>query len=657
MRIERIVLKNYRQFKDVAIDFQRAADNDLSIIIGENGTGKTNILNAINWCFYGDEPHLSRKSQQQPRVNMAALEDAEDGRDVNIQVEVWMVNAEGEKFRFQREEQYRVYRDQPQPSRQDSKFKVLILASNEEGNSEIIEDKDVANAFVERFVPKDIREFFFFDGERLDDYFKEAAASNVRHSVSVISQINVLEEMERKLKELRNELRKQAGKENPDIETIRKGLEEKERELEEKKKREEHCKQEQVKARKAKDSIGEQLRGAPDVDKLQEEKEGLKTRKKNREKHRVERGREKRDHLFEAAILIGLWDAIEKSINIIDEERKRKRIPPPIHSDVLRDAIEKGECVICGRPLEGESERLASELLASLEQSSDVAQQLLEMESHVKDCRRRIEDAMRGVRKASKDIREDEKELESIEKKIQRIDKQMSGHNEAKIRRLYQQRRVYEEIYDARIKDLGILSVEIRGLEDDIEELSKKMDEMTRKGKRLSELRKQMSFCEAALTAIEKTKKEIMANIRKTVEEETNKVFSQLTWKGQTFEQVQISDDYDVKLIHQMGYECLGTVSAAERQLLALSFTLALHTVSGFDAPILIDTPVSRTSGEHRTNLGRTFAEISRKKQTILLLTPAEYSAEIRGILDRVSAKKFRLRMSSDEKETVLEEL
>jgi len=52
MRIDRLVLKNYRQFRNIELPFNKNSYNDLHVIVGRNGTGKTNILNAINWCLY-----------------------------------------------------------------------------------------------------------------------------------------------------------------------------------------------------------------------------------------------------------------------------------------------------------------------------------------------------------------------------------------------------------------------------------------------------------------------------------------------------------------------------------------------------------------------------------------------------------------------------
>lgn len=64
MRFTSIKIENYRQYKDIVFDFKKATPYDLHVIIAVNGAGKTNLLNAINWCLYGDEPHTAGTDEQ-----------------------------------------------------------------------------------------------------------------------------------------------------------------------------------------------------------------------------------------------------------------------------------------------------------------------------------------------------------------------------------------------------------------------------------------------------------------------------------------------------------------------------------------------------------------------------------------------------------------
>jgi len=56
MRISRIVVQNYRGLKSVDV----AVENDLACIIGENNTGKTALLRAVQICLDISFPSMFR---------------------------------------------------------------------------------------------------------------------------------------------------------------------------------------------------------------------------------------------------------------------------------------------------------------------------------------------------------------------------------------------------------------------------------------------------------------------------------------------------------------------------------------------------------------------------------------------------------------------
>lgn len=87
----------------------------------------------------------------------------------------------------------------------------------------------------------------------------------------------------------------------------------------------------------------------------------------------------------------------------------------------------------------------------------------------------------------------------------------------------------------------------------------------------------------------------------------------------------------------------LGSLSAGERQILALSFMAALYSVSGFDAPIIIDTPLGRISGEPRKNIAEALPGYLSKTQVTLLMTDTEYTDEVRKELLKRIGKEYRL--------------
>ena len=54
MQIESIKISNFRQFfHETKIKFSVSSLKNVTVIHGANGSGKTSLLNAFKWCFYG----------------------------------------------------------------------------------------------------------------------------------------------------------------------------------------------------------------------------------------------------------------------------------------------------------------------------------------------------------------------------------------------------------------------------------------------------------------------------------------------------------------------------------------------------------------------------------------------------------------------------
>lgn len=655
MRIENVKLQNYRQYRDIEVSFDKKYANDLHFFIGKNGTGKTNLLNAITWCLYGEESHLSKNSERLPILNLNSLKEAIEDDKQNVLVQVTFSLGNNRKIVFTRKSEYRIYKHKKEPVRQSIDFEAIILNASKDP---VTLSKDEAESRVERLVPSTIKDFFFFDGERLDNYFKEATAQNIRHAIFIISQIELLENrLEQRLDIILNELRREAGKSNPQIEKLAESLEEKGRKLTSIDNKILECKNSILQANGIMDSCSEKLQKMPDVVKLEDERIVLKLSTKHKKEILEDKNKEKEDLLFEFGKAIMLWPAIEKSLSIITEKRNKQEIPPPIDTNILDEIIKNKHCKVCDRDLDKESEKAVNRLIHELQLTSEIAQELIEMENPLRNLKDRIKQFREKMRTITHEVANYEKELESTQKKIDNIDKDLSGYNSEKIRNWVEQRKTFQKIHDDMIGQQSLLTVEKEKLEKEYQDLKQKFDEELKKEERSALLKIQIGFCTKALDVVNKTKVLIMNETREKIESETKDIFFKLIWKKETFKDIIITEDFDINLIHSMGFPCLGSISAAERELLALSFTLALHKISGFDAPILIDTPVSRVSDEHRENLGNVFSSISNHKQIILLFTPAEYSQEISKSLDQIASNKYRFNLTKDEKEVKLEEI
>ena len=61
MRIEKLKLHNFRQFIDTqVIEFATEKDKNITVLIGDNTTGKTTLIRAFEWILY-DKNEFDKK--------------------------------------------------------------------------------------------------------------------------------------------------------------------------------------------------------------------------------------------------------------------------------------------------------------------------------------------------------------------------------------------------------------------------------------------------------------------------------------------------------------------------------------------------------------------------------------------------------------------
>ena len=71
----------------------------------------------------------------------------------------------------------------------------------EDSDGKIVED-DHADLKIKELIPKDMFRYFFFNGPSMRDYFNYESDFNLQESIDNISQLDLITEVGRKLKEV-----------------------------------------------------------------------------------------------------------------------------------------------------------------------------------------------------------------------------------------------------------------------------------------------------------------------------------------------------------------------------------------------------------------------------------------------------------------------
>jgi DNA sulfur modification protein DndD len=200
--------------------------------------------------------------------------------------------------------------------------------------------------------------------------------------------------------------------------------------------------------------------------------------------------------------------------------------------------------------------------------------------------------------------------------------------------------------------DKRITKSEIERAETLIQEWEKEYRKELEKEKKHHTLLKKLNLCEDALKILKLMKMELISEVRETIESKTKEYFLSLIWKKDTYSEVKIDNNYRVSVLSKLGSESLGSLSAGERQILALSFMAALREISGFDMPVIIDTPLGRISGEPKDNVAQSLPEYLTDTQVTLLVTDQEYTPSVKKLLSRRIGKEYELKFNEIDSET-----
>ena len=159
MLIKSLKMINFRQFRGTTkIDFACDPEKNVTVILGDNSFGKTTLLQAFNWCFYGkanfDNPDFL--------LNYEISEEMALGDQQIVQVEI-IVEHDGREYIITRSQKYHCVNGKV---RGESEPTVKVSYKQEDGQTESVKTIHVKNV-IDNILPEDLSTYFFFDTERV----------------------------------------------------------------------------------------------------------------------------------------------------------------------------------------------------------------------------------------------------------------------------------------------------------------------------------------------------------------------------------------------------------------------------------------------------------------------------------------------------------
>lgn len=634
MRIESIEIQNFRQYRKEKFAFPKINEKkDIHVIIGENGEGKTNILNALTWCLYGEELHLGDKNTAINKINSQYVQELRNHSQKNGETKVTVVMSieDGGKITFMRTAIYSITPSNVIETKQD-----VIAIANANGGNKIIEKKEDYEMYVSRYVPKEINEYIFFDGELMDQYFKSEKRGNIESGIKDLTKASTIEKTKNALNSYAKNEIAPILKSNGDSR-----VSEAQASLESEQKRRDDQQYKvglilgQIKTAESEiEKLTEKIQGfdmlkekTDRLEELENESDKLKSSQKKLNENLNEFVRQN-------YIYFALYPALREFRNYIQSQESKGNLPPKIDKRLVQSIIDSKECVICGNHLNTEHLQHVLSILQKLEVSSTTSAEL----NRASSALNAIIESMKAYPKKKQAIIDQKKDLDSQvrknEEEYEKLSKELrSIPNQDEIRKAIIERDEYRKSINPLHEKFGRENLILEARAKAVKRAEKDLDDAMKSNRLLDIYRKQLDFCKKGIVLLDETLNEIIEECRKEMEVVTFDIFNKLIWKKDAFSKVNILEDYSFELLDAYEQQTLGACSAAERALLALSFTIALQQTSGHDSLLYIDTPLGRVGEKNRINFTEVLTGIAKSKQVILSFTPTEYDDNVRRLL------------------------
>jgi len=161
MLIKSLRMENFRQFKGTTkVDFSCDPERNVTIILGDNTFGKTTLLQAFNWCFYG-----TVNFDQNPDflLNLEVSGEMTEGTTKIVEVEITVIH-DSVEYVITRTQRYNCSHGFVKG---ESVPTVKVSYKQPDGQTEAVRAVQVKNV-INNILPEDLSTYFFFDTERVN---------------------------------------------------------------------------------------------------------------------------------------------------------------------------------------------------------------------------------------------------------------------------------------------------------------------------------------------------------------------------------------------------------------------------------------------------------------------------------------------------------
>jgi DNA sulfur modification protein DndD len=641
MILEKLALENFRQFRGKQeIFFSTYKDRNVTLVHAENGFGKTALLNALLWGFYGHDGLTEDLPKKESIIHEGVAARPGNPASIAARVTIWFSH-DNEKYRLEREltlEQQKL----------DSKKADVTLELSQDG---MVLPVQFAQKKILTLMPFGISEFLFFNGEGIEHLAREENSSKVTEAIRQMLGLNLFETAIEDLRhnsvlgKLRAELRERTSEEKAakiDEQTAV------DNEIIEWNKRKETNQKNIVAADADLDLISTKLD-------LNKEAHHLQTRRTNLEKMQTALiqhldGVTKRlgQIVAEDSYALFAGDLVLRGLKIVDQLRSEGKIPARVLNSFLKELLESHRC-ICKRHLDdGTDERKAVEELMTY--AGD--QQFNNAVGALDNALGRIEEGAEHTRKSLQEVNATRlkilDDLKHIREELADIHQKIGGKADEEAHKLEDTREKLKFKQRELLAEKGKIDSELEKSQERLEALRKEIQDITDNEADAQRAQRRLTAVEEATRLLERILDIETSELRPVLNKEIDEHFRKIIGVGYWAE---LSEDFKLKIMKRLNIgdsddaaapsiDMEVALSQGQRQVTSLVFIASLVAlarrrseiptilkgVTGSEYPMVMDSPFGQLS-QFRPGVARWIPELA--PQVVIFVSSTQFEGAV----------------------------
>lgn len=651
LRFTSLTVEDFGPFKgNQTIDFTN--EDGVTFIWGNNGRGKTTLLNVFRYAIYG-----KFQNRRGTSVDLTMLTNRESRLEGRYGFKVVLrMNNDGEQYELTR--QYKLRAGVARPSKNDDYEQLIYLKKG----GAILSSADTEHV-LNLIMPEQVARFFLFDGELLQEYEEllledSDTGSKIKESIEKILGVPVLTngatdtgtvlDGYQKAKTKTAQSNKQTEQLGSQIAALEAELQEHTTEID-----------------RLRSELSLELGKKSDLEGEMEQNEHVRTLigNMNALEISISEKKTKRDELLSTICtitkdawkgLVGsrvstIFAVVESQVKTLEDKDNIHRITERFLED-MKTAVGSKHCHICDQDIDDMVIGRIQDRIREAETSfgglsPEEANQLRSLQLRkasletmkYASSKDRLEIYEQQLQSINVEISDEERKLKGAKEEIEKHGdiEDLSASMKENVKELSQCLKKIENLREGERLEAEKIS-SARGA---LATLNAKLDR-TATGDDMVRARTRVELCEHIYKIFDVGISAYRDKLKSRVEKDATDLFVQIS-NDPDYIKLDINENYGLSIVHISG-ETVPLRSAGFEHVVALSLIGALHKNAPLRGPVIMDSPFGRLDPTHKENITKVLPSLS--EQTVLLAYTHEIDEQkARETLGASLKKEYRL--------------